>query len=159
MCLPSGDVTDPQVRPGGLHVSAVVTEIVEGRARNRLVLWTVAEGAETTVLHDPEPASGRGLSGGVHDWHPDGESVVVVTRGDGVVRLDLEGLTVGSLPLDPSRSWSTPVHHRDGTRVAIVADWNELFVVEDGTARSVMRIDDGYLMDAAWAGDEPTAHV
>ena len=49
-----------------------------------------------------------------------------------------------ALPLDPARSWSTPVHSPDGSRVAVVADLCELFEVRGGSAESIIRNDDGY---------------
>ena len=158
MCLPAGDVTDPRVRPGGSCVTAVVTRQDGDRSRNSLVMWDLATGTERVLLADPEPAAGRGLSGGVHDWHPDGGSVVVILRGGGAVRVEVVTGGCGPLPLDPARSWSTPVHSPDGGSVAVVADWCELVVVTGGTARTVHRVEDGHLMDAAWNGSTPTAH-
>ena len=67
MCLPGGEVTDPQVAPGGGSVSAVLSEPDGERTRNRLVMWDVSTATMTEVLVTPEPTAGRGLSGGVHD--------------------------------------------------------------------------------------------
>lgn len=122
-------------------------------------MWDLGSGVAIDLLEAPEPAAGRGLSGGVHDWHPDGRSLVVVTRGEGVVRLDIATGEATMLPLDRSRSWSTPVHSPDGSRIAIVADWCELVVVDGDTVHSAHRAGDGYVMDAGWNGDVPTAHV
>ena len=158
MCLPGGEVTDPQVAPGGGSVSAVLSEPDGERTRNRLVMWDVSTATMTEVLVTPEPTAGRGLSGGVHDWHPDGSSVVVVTRSGGVVRVDVTTGATTALPLDASRSWSTPVHSPDGSRIAVVADWCELFVVSGDTAVSVHRAENGHVVDAAWNGDDPVAH-
>lgn len=158
MCLTAGDVTDPRVRPGGRCVTAVLTETDANGSRNRLVMWSLEDGSQVDLLVDPEPAAGRGLSGGVHDWHPDGSSVVVVTRGGGVVRVDPSSGAVTHLPLDASRSWSTPSHSHGGDRLAIVADWCELVVVTGDSASAVQHAGNGYLMDAAWNGDAPVAH-
>ena len=157
LCLGGAEVNDVLVRPGGEWFSAVRSEPGPDGTSTRLVMWSTATGEERTLLQDPQPLTGRGLSGGVHDWHPDGRTVVVVTR-DGVVTVDTEcGVVTPVTPLDVSRSWSTPVHSADGSRIAVVADWCELVVVDDSGAHTVHREEDGYVMDAAWFGDSPTA--
>lgn len=150
------EVTDVLVRPGGEWVSAVLTEPGPDGAVSRLVMWAVEDGSARLLLADPAPRAGRGLSGGVHDWHPDGSSVVVVTVA-GPVRVDAWTGEVSVLGVPAGRDWSTPSHSPDGSHVAIVADWNELFVIDDGGCRSVHAESDGYVVDAGWVNGEPTA--
>lgn len=159
LCLPGPEVSDVRVRPGGRFVSAVLSGDAPGTQPARLVMWDVATGEMSTVTDDPPPATGRGLSGGVHHWHPDGESFVYVAR-DGSVRRCHVGTrrTVEVLPADGRRWWG-PVHSHSGRSLAAVADLNELVRVDHaGAVRTVHRETDGFVMDAAWFGDSPVAH-
>ena len=129
MCLGGTDVTDARARPGGKWASAIVSEPGPDGTIATLRMWSIADGREVELLSDPAPSTGRGLSGGVHVWHPDGESIFVVVRRGGIVRVELVDdapARVVQLPFDPSRSWSTPAVGGDGRAIAAVADWREV---------------------------------
>lgn len=138
-------------------MSAVLSEPGPDGSVSRLVMWCVDDGSVRLLLADPAPRTGRGLSGGVHDWHPDGSSLVAVTVA-GPVRVDVSTGAVTPLTVPAGRDWSTPSHSPDGACVAIVADWNELFVINaDGGCETVHAEKDGYVTDAGWLDGEPTA--
>jgi len=159
LCLPGPEVSDVRVRPGGRFVSAVLSGDSSGARPARLVMWEVATGVMSTVTDDPPPATGRGLSGGVHDWHPDGESLVYVAADGSLHRWSARTLRTEKLAFPADRRWWGPCHSPDGARLAAVADWCELAVAgADGTVRTVHREDDGFVMDAAWNGNVATAH-
>ena len=92
LCLSGGDITDVRVRPGGQWVSGVHTTSTPEGKQSVVRLWNVVSGAIVDVLTDPSPATGRGLSGGVHRWSPDGAQIVIALR-DG-------GLAICSLTID-----------------------------------------------------------
>lgn len=129
LLLSVGEVTDARVRPGGQWVSAVETVAVETGSRNVLRMWQVDSGRSVDLLADPEPAAGRGLSGGAHAWHPAGGAVAVVVRGGGIVVVGVESDSVRSvdtLPFVATRTWSTPEFTADGRELHAVADWHEV---------------------------------
>ena len=127
LCLSGGDVTDPIVRPGGLWVSAVHTSHVLDVKRSILKMWNVVTGASVELLADPSPVAGRGLSGGVHQWSPDGSRVCVVLSGGGILVCELshDEVTTHNTVVDGG-AWTTPMFSCDGTSVLAVRDWNHI---------------------------------
>jgi hypothetical protein len=133
MCLPGDEITDVLVRPGDHYhqwMSGIVTTQTPDGPRNELQLWVV-DGSEThVILSDPMPAAGRGLSGGVHSWRRDGNQMVVVTKTDGIVLIEMNGCyadSVTPLPFDRTRSWSSPCIDQLNSTVYAIADWKELW--------------------------------
>jgi hypothetical protein len=100
MCLPGDEITDVLVRPGDHYhqwMSGIVTTQTPNGPRNELQLWAV-DGSEThVILGDPMPAAGRGLSGGVHAWQKGGDQILVVTKTDGIVLIEMNGCDVDSV--------------------------------------------------------------
>ncbi|MFM8553043.1 MAG: prolyl oligopeptidase family serine peptidase [Acidimicrobiales bacterium] len=159
MCLPWPEVSDVRVRPGGRSVTAVLSGDASGTRPARLVMWDLATGEMTTVTDDPSPATGRGMSGGVHDWHPDGGSLVYAAADGSLHRWTESTSRIEQLAFPAGRRWWGPCHSPEGMSVAAVADWCELAVMSgDGRVHSVHRETDGFVMDAAWNGNTPTAH-
>ena len=122
-------------------------------------MWDLPTGGMTVLVDAPPPATGRGLSGGVHDWHPDGRSLVYVAVDGSLHRWSENTRSTEPLPFGDGRRWWGPCHSHDGSSLAAVADWSELAVLgADGVPRTVHREADGFVVDAAWNGDTPTAH-
>ena len=130
MCLSSNEITDTLVRPGGEWVSGVLTEMTPDGARSCLKMWSV-DGSQSVVLMDEySPATGRGLSGGVHVWSHDGTRVDVVTQSVGVVQVTVRenaAVALKTLSFDATRSWSTPALDYTGRRLFAIADGKELW--------------------------------
>lgn len=134
--LSAPDVGDARVRPGGRWVSAVETVPTASGVTRRLRMWAVDGGQVVDLLVDPEPAGTRGLSGGVHVWHPSGRHLVAVVRSGGVVVVSLDHDSVVSmqpLPLDPARTWMTPEFTADGRELHLSVDWSEIIGVDTDT--------------------------
>ena len=161
MCLGGTDVTEARARPGGGWASAVVAVPADEGTHVSLRMWRVVDGIEVEILSDPAPATGRGLSGGVHVWHPDGDAVFVVTKSAGIVRVDMEDdrpVRTTALPFGPDRSWSTPAVSGDGRTLAAVADWREVCSWElddDPYVGAVAMVHSGpdFVIDCEWWGD------
>lgn len=153
LLLSVGDVTDARVRPGGEWVSAVETVAGETGSRNVLRMWHVESGHIVDLLADPEPAAGRGLSGGAHAWHPSGGAVAVVVRGGGIVVVGVDSDSVRSvetLPFDATRTWSTPEFTADGRELHVVADWHEVIGLDTETLETwVFHDSSDFAMDPA----------
>lgn len=135
LCLPSREYTDTRVRPGGDWVSAVVAEPSGAGVETRLVMWRTASPEHTVVLLR-DCAAGRGLSGGVHVWSPDGDHVYVVTREQAIVDVTVRHdqlVSVRPLGFDAARSWTTPAVSPDGSSLCAVADWREVWVCDLAT--------------------------
>ena len=157
LCLSTGEVTDPLVRPGGRWVSGIHTAAAGNDTLTVLRMWPIDGGPTVDLLVEPVPVTGRGLSGGVHTWNRVGDTVFAVTKTDGVVQVTLDGdsvMEVCHTPFDATRSWSTPSLGDNDTVLYAVADWCELWrwSLTDGSLACVARVNDGYLMDA----DGPT---
>ncbi|MFM7263129.1 MAG: hypothetical protein ACKO1X_05205, partial [Acidimicrobiales bacterium] len=108
MCLPGPEVSDARVRPGGRFVSAVVSGSADGTVPARLVMWDLSTGGMSVVTDDPAPATGRGLSGGVHDWHPDGRSLVYVAADGSLHRWSESTSRIEQLAFPAGRRWWGP---------------------------------------------------
>lgn len=163
VCLPGEEVGDPLVRPGGLWVSAVLTERTADGTRTRVVMWPAGGGAPVDLLVDPAPIAPRGLSGGCHTWSPSGDTVHVVTREAGIVSIRVANdvpVRIEHTAFDAARSWSTPSVDATETVLCAVADWSELWRADigGGVRRLVHAVTDGFLMDADAPGGE-RAHV
>lgn len=164
LCLSTGEITDPLVRPGGRWVSGVHARTVGDVSVVSLRMWAIDTSATVDVLVDPVPLTGRGLSGGVHAWNHDGTALFVATRTAGVVKVTLSGDVVervSQTPFDSSRSWSTPSVGKNPAELFAVADWTELWRASVGDAASddhetrcemVCGVSDGYLVDADGPG-------
>lgn len=142
LLLSTGDVTDARVRPGGEWVSAVETVPGDMGSRNVLRMWHVDTGRCVDLLADPEPAAGRGLSGGAHAWHPTGGALAVSLRAGGMVVVSVDaGNTndtgtvrgVDMLPFDTTRTWSTPEFTADGRELHVIADWHDVIGLDTET--------------------------
>ncbi len=139
-------------------MSGVVSEPGLKGSLTRLVMWSVdAPDVEVVLLRDPQPVTGRGLSGGVHVWDNDGRRVFVVTKNDGIVEVPVTGDSPGvmrRLPFDVTRSWSTPVFDYMNRTVYAIADWKELWGchADSGDAWCVYRAA-AFAMDAAAGSD------
>ncbi len=161
LCLPSREYSDTQVRPGGEWVSAVVAEPTDEGTQSRLVMW-MTQNPEHTVVVLRDTGVGRGLSGGVHVWSPDGEHVYVVTRDQGIVDVTVKGdqlVSVRSLGFDATRSWSTPSVNAGGDTVVAVADWREVWVCDLATgAARCEHVAEAFAIDCA-VGDEIRFHT
>lgn len=124
-------------------------------------MWRVSDGSEVELLSDPVPATGRGISGGVHVWHPDGDAVFVVTRSAGIVRVDLvddRPVRMVRLPFGADRSWSTPAVSKDGRSLAAIADWREVFTwnlddAMDPDAVELVHTGHDFMIDCDWWGE------
>lgn len=142
MCLSGNEITDTLVRPGGEWVSAILTEMTPDGPVSRLKMWAV-DGSQSVVLMDEySPATGRGLSGGVHVWSHDGMRLYVVTKSVGIVQVTLHhdaAVALKSLSFDAMRSWSTPELDYLDQSLFVIADGKELWGYDLAT-------DDSYLV-------------
>ena len=153
LCLAPGEVTDPQVRPGGAWVSGIHTTGSGETVRTVLRMWSVDGVRVVDLLEDPTPSTGRATSGGVHTWSHDGGALFVCTKDSGVHEVRLVGdrvHTTAPTACDATRSWSTPSLDAAGRVLWVVADWSELwsFPLDGGGATLVHRADDGFVVDA-----------
>ena len=163
MCLPTTEITDAQVHPSGQVVSALVTRPTGDGPVTDLKFFGASDGSEVTLGFDAGLAGGRGLSGGMHVWRPDGGELLACARDGRVVRAVLAAdMTAQShaFELPYGVSWSTPQYSRDGRRAAVVGDWRQLAVYNIAAARwtTVCEAADGFLVDAAWHGGSATCH-
>lgn len=163
MCLPATEITDAQVHPSGQVVSALVTRRTADGPVTDLAVFGVADGSEVTLGFDAGLSGGRGLSGGMHVWRPDGRELAACARDGRVVRAVFAAdMTAQShaFEMPYGVSWSTPQYSRDGRRVAVVGDWGRLAVYNIAAAQwtTVREAGDGYLMDAAWLRGGATCH-
>jgi len=137
LCLSAGDITDVRVRPGGQWISGVLTTGGSETKRSVLRMWHVADGTEADVLSDPEPAAGRGLSGGIHQWSQDGSRVCVVLREGGLAICDVSQPEVTVEIIAATGAWSTPVFASDDTSVWAVRDWQDVVRLSPETVSAV----------------------
>jgi len=163
MCLPGTEMTDPQVHPSGTIVSFLVTRPTSEGPVTDLKIFGTDDGSEATLSFDAGIAGGRGLSGGMHVWRPDGAELLACCRDGRVVRAvfeDIHHARSQALEIPFGASWSTPQYSRDGNRVALVADRTKLAVHNIAAAEwvTVLDADDGYVMDAAWHKGRATCH-
>lgn len=150
LCVGQGDVTDSRVRPGGEWVSAIVTDVSESGKSSRLVMWS-RDGVRRDVLVDPEPASGYGLSGGVHCWSHDGKNAFVSLRAGGIVRVHVDTGEHMLLGFDTTKSWWCPTLNNDGDSLAAVSLWNEVCVAPtNGGAAKVVVHQSDFALDPVW---------
>jgi predicted esterase len=164
MCLPGTEITDAQVHPSGNLVSALVTRPTDDGPVTDLKIFGVSDGSEATLSFDAGLSGGRGLSGGMHVWRPDGAELLACCRDGRVVRAIFDGGSHAhsrALEIPFGASWSTPQYSRDGKRVALVADWTKLAVHNIAAAEwgTVYDAVDGYAMDAAWHRGGATCHA
>lgn len=132
LCLSGGDITDVRVRPGGAWVSAVQTTVSPEGKQSVLRMWHVSTGETVDVLADPIPATGRGLSGGIHRWSDDGSQIVVALRDGGLAicvlsteRIDIvEVLSVRIVCAEGL--FTTPMFSRVGDAVLAIRDWHDV---------------------------------
>ena len=164
MCLPGTEISDAQVHPSGDLVSVLVTRPAEDGPVTEMRMFGLRDGSESTLYFEAGLSGGRGLSGGMHVWRPDGAELLACCRDGRVVRAVFEdGAHAHSRALEVpfGASWSTPQYSRDGNRVALVADWTKLAVHNIAAAEWVTVHDavDGYVMDAAWRRGAATCHA
>jgi dipeptidyl aminopeptidase/acylaminoacyl peptidase len=164
LCLAGGDITDVRVRPGGMWVSGVLTEVTDGAKRSVVRLWHVTSGETVDVLADPEPATGRGLSGGVHRWSRDGSRIVVALRDGGLALCSLVGSLTGAVSeievqIIADEGWfTTPCFSLVNDGVWAVRNWHDVVFLRaphaaptDGVWTQEVYEHDG---DFAWDVDE-----
>ena len=161
MCLPAREYTDTRVRPGGEWVSAVVADPSPEGTATRLVMWRVGNPEHSVVLMR-DCTVGRGLSGGVHAWTPDGAAVYVATHERGILAVGVNGdqvVSVDRTAFGAARSWSTPAVSADGSAVCAVADWREVWVLgrADGALRCVHTAE-AFAIDCTF-GDDVRFHT
>jgi dipeptidyl aminopeptidase/acylaminoacyl peptidase len=136
LCLSGGDITDIRVRPGGSWVSGVVTEVSEAGKRSVLRMWHVATGEAVDVLSDPAPATGRGLSGGVHNWSSNGAQIVVTLRDGGmavcsIVDQSTQAVDVRDVVMIADDGFfSTPIFSSVSNGVWAVRDWHDVVLLQ-----------------------------
>lgn len=136
-------------------MSAVITEVSDAGKTTRLVMWS-RTGEQRDVLVSPEPASGHGLSGGVHCWSRDGRTVFAAVRTGGVARVDVETSRVDMLGCDPTKSWCTPALNADGTALLVTSLWNEVCVVPtDGSASQRIDHTADFAIEPVWWNEVP----
>jgi dipeptidyl aminopeptidase/acylaminoacyl peptidase len=98
-------------------------------------MWHVTTGATVDVLSDPMPATGRGLSGGVHSWSDDGAQIVVGLQSGGLALCSVSNArsdvvdAVDVQVIASQGSYSTPVFSRTGDGVWAVRDWREVLLI------------------------------
>ncbi len=129
-CLSADEITDTVVRPNGQWVSGILSEMTPDGPRTSLKMWAI-DGSRSVILMDEySPATGRGLSGGVHVWSDDGERVFVVTKSVGIVQVTVRddvAVALRTLSFDVSRSWSTPALDYMNRSLFAIADGKELW--------------------------------
>ncbi|RLE20184.1 MAG: hypothetical protein DRJ50_11145, partial [Actinobacteria bacterium] len=140
LVLSGRDVTEPRLSPSGETVALVQSwrghsAIVEVDVHSRFT--------ERVVTFGPDPAPGRGLSGGCFCWLPDEEGLVYVGVDGELWRV--EGAS--SEPLtDHGRSCRGPVIQMDQTSgalfLAYAIDEAEVWLMDLGSGAS-RRLDDG----------------
>ncbi|MFY8237839.1 MAG: hypothetical protein ACOVK5_01285, partial [Ilumatobacteraceae bacterium] len=130
MCLSADEITDTVVRPNGQWVSGILSEMTPDGPRTCLKMWAT-DGSQSVILLDEySPATGRGLSGGVHVWSDDGERVYVVTKSVGIIQVTVKddaAVALKTLPFDSTRSWSTPALDYMNRSLFAIADGKELW--------------------------------
>lgn len=135
LCLSGGDITDVRVRPGGLWVSGVRTIANAAGKQSILQMWHVMTGATVDVLSDQSPATGRGFSGGVHQWSDDGSHIVVALRDGGLAICTIASekpdvaAVVDVEVIASHGSFTTPIfsHAHDG--VWAIRDWRDVVLL------------------------------
>ena len=158
LCLTGREVTDVRVRPGGQWVSAVVSEPGLHGSVNRLCMWSVAhQDVVVDLCLDPMPATGRGLSGGVHCWDSEGRRVFVATTRQGIVEVSVHddvAVSMRTLSFDLNRSWFTPAINFTNSAVFAIADWSEMWrcTLDTDEVECVYRAD-GFALDCAAGAD------
>lgn len=158
LCLAGREVTDVRVRPGGQWVSGVVSEPGLDGPASRLCMWSVAHhDVVVDLCIEPMPATGRGLSGGVHCWDFEGRRAFVVTARQGIVEITVnDDVPQGfrTLGFDVTQSWSTPVIDFTNSTLYAIHNWSEMWkcTLDDGDAELVYR-SDGFALDCAAGAD------
>lgn len=168
MCSPHREISDPVAHPSGRWVSAIVAEVAivgdVADTSTRLMMWPIEGGEPHELAGSGEPLVGHGLSGGVHCWSPDGESVFVVTR-EGLWHGLFDSATARmkgwhKAPLDDAKSWWGPIVSPDNAKLAIIADWHEVVELTfRGLKQRTVDSTHAYAMDATWWNDEPIFHA
>ena len=129
-CLSADEITDTVVRPNGLWVSGILSEMTPDGPRTCLKMWAT-DGSQSVILLDEySPVTGRGLSGGVHVWSDDGKRVYVVTKSAGIIQVTVKddtAVALKTLPFDATRSWSTPALDYINRSLFAIADGKELW--------------------------------
>ena len=107
-------------------------------------MWRLSDGVEHTLLSDPMPATGRGLSGGVHQWSHDGSQLCVALADGGLLVLKFDG----EMPISKHVAadvgwWTTPVFSRVDNSVIAVRDWHD-----------IVRLSPTELQDVQWTQEQ-----
>lgn len=156
-------VSDPLLDPSGTRVSALVTHATAAGRRTELLIWDLRDGSESVIDCGGVLAAGRGLSGGAHAWHPDGNEILACTVSGGVVRARLQSgsAEVTDIGLPAGVSWWGPQWSPDGGRIAVIGDMRVLVTHDPATGETteVHRADDGFLVDAAWRDGTAVCHA
>lgn len=150
MCARGRTLAEPRLAPSGDRVA-----FVAGRSgRNDLVV-VPAEGGPELVLTAEPVASAHPFGGGVHDWLPSGDALVVVGRGGRLTRVAVEGGAPAVL-VDGGDA-GCPAVSPDGRRVAYVVDTRDVAIApaEPG-GRWPVRVSSGandFALDPVWSPD------
>lgn len=160
LCLSGGDITDVRVRPGGLWISAVHTTSSAAGKHSILRVWHVVSGATVDILMDPQPATGRGLSGGVHRWSDDGSQIVIALRDGGLAvcavttdKPDVVDVVTTEVVANEG-SYSTPVFSRVHDGVWAIRDWCDVVLLRRSVNGPWIHEQYEHGGDFAWDVDE-----
>jgi len=160
LCLSGGDITDVRVRPGGLWVSGIHTTSTADGKQSVVRLWNVVSGATVDVLTDPSPATGRGLSGGVHRWSHDGAQIVVALRDGGLAMCSLsidrpDVVAVRDVEVIASQgSFTNPVFSQVHHGVWAIRDWHDVVLLQRSVNGEWIEEQYEHGGDFAWDVDE-----
>lgn len=154
-CVSGRDLTEPRLAPDGSLVLAGTST----RSGPVLMLVPVAGGPERVLTTVPTPRSGRGLSGGVTAWTPDG-SAVVYAAVDGHLWCQPLGtqdpwcITADVPGLGPDRPAQAPEVSARGD-VAFVVDMAEVWStpLHGGVPRRLDDASDAFVADPSWSPD------
>jgi dipeptidyl aminopeptidase/acylaminoacyl peptidase len=160
LCLSGGDITDVRVRPGGLWVSGVHTTSTAEEKQSVVRMWHVVSGATVDVSVGQQPATGRGLSGGVHRWSDDGSQLVVALRDGGLavctVTTDkpdvVEVLAIEIIANEGS--FINPVFSQVHHGVWAIRDWHDVVLLRRSVNGEWIQEQHTHSGDFAWDVDE-----
>ncbi len=147
MCGQGRSIGAPKLSPTGDKVCFVsVTQ-----NRTQLVLVDSQGGPEVVIATDPAMVTPHLLSGGVYEWHPNGQDIVYVAK-DGIYSVSIFG---GSSELIlAGDNLSSPVLSDDASFICAVVDDKDILVLDlvDSNQTKAKRIQTGadFVLDPSW---------